>query len=72
MTPREELLALSVADKLDLIELLWDSLSADQKDNLPVPDWHREELDWRLDQLEKNPDDSIPWEDVKRRLTSGE
>ena len=72
MTPREELLALPVADKIDLIELLWDSLSADQKNNLPVPDWHREELDRRLDQLEKNPDDSIPWEDVRRRLMSGE
>jgi hypothetical protein len=32
-TSREGLLALPVADKLDLIELLWDSLSADQEDN---------------------------------------
>jgi putative addiction module component (TIGR02574 family) len=72
MTSHEELLALPVADKLDLIELLWDSLRADEKDNLPLPGWHREELDRRLDELEKNPDDSIPWEDVKRRLISGE
>jgi hypothetical protein len=35
VTPHEELLALPVAEKLDLIELLWDSLTADRKNSLP-------------------------------------
>ena len=35
---------LSVAERLDLISELWDSIP-DSLEELPIPEWHREELD---------------------------
>jgi putative addiction module component (TIGR02574 family) len=49
MTPdrlKEEVLALPPEDRLQLVEDLWDSLAA-EPEAIPVPDWHREELDRR-------------------------
>ena len=38
---------LTVAERLRLLERLWDSLQADEA-HLPVPDWHRQGLAaWR-------------------------
>jgi predicted transcriptional regulator len=36
MTPRTELMSLPASEKLELIEQLWDSLSASEKDQLPA------------------------------------
>ena len=58
---------LSVEQRLELISELWDSIP-DSLDALPVPEWHREELDRRLAAADANPDAAIPWEEVKRRL----
>jgi putative addiction module component (TIGR02574 family) len=62
-----ELRALPVAERLKLIEDLWDSIDADA---LPLPDWHRAEIDRRLDALDKGTSVGAPWEDVRRRITS--
>jgi putative addiction module component (TIGR02574 family) len=51
MTDPTELRALLVTQRLKLIEDLWDSVEADT-DALPLPDWHREEIDRRLDALD--------------------
>jgi putative addiction module component (TIGR02574 family) len=37
---------LTPAEKLQLIEDLWNDLSSNPE-NVPVPDWHKEELDRR-------------------------
>ena len=58
---------LSVEQRLELMSELWDSIP-NSLDTLPVPDWHREELDRRLAAADANPDAAIPWEEVKRRL----
>ena len=58
---------LSVERRLELISELWDSIP-DSLDTLPVPEWHREELDRRLAAADANPDAAIPWEELKRRL----
>ena len=58
---------LSVEQRLELISELWDSIP-DSLDALPVPEWHREELDRRLAAADANPDAAILWEEVKRRL----
>ncbi|HAF21515.1 MAG TPA: hypothetical protein DCK93_01165 [Blastocatellia bacterium] len=38
---------LSVVERLDLISVLWDSIP-DSLDELPIPEWHREELELSL------------------------
>jgi putative addiction module component (TIGR02574 family) len=56
---------LSPADRLELIGVVWETLSAD---DLPVTDAERALLDARLADMERNPDDQSPWPEVKARL----
>ena len=58
---------LTIAERLDLISELWDSIP-DSLDELPMPDWHREELERRLAAADADPDAAIPWEEVRDRL----
>lgn len=58
---------LTVPQRLDLISLLWDSIP-DTLEALPVPEWHRQELERRLENANAAPELGIPWEDVKARL----
>ena len=50
-------------EKLDLISQLWDSLP-DSTEGLPIPEWHREELDRRLAAADADPGKVISWEDA--------
>ena len=61
----EKIVSLKPADRLELIGVVWDSLSANY---LPVTDAERALLDARLADMESNPDDQSPWSDVKTRL----
>jgi len=58
---------LSVQQRLELIGELWDSIP-DSLEALPIPAWHREELERRLAAAEADPEAAIPWEEVRRRL----
>ena len=62
-----ELRALPVDERLKLIEDLWDSIDTDA-DALSLPDWHRAEVDRRLDALDSGASVGAPWEDVRRRI----
>ena len=65
---KEEILELSTEERLHLIETLWDSLPPH---DVPVPDWHKEVLEERLEDHRLNPDDSVSWEEVKTELLPG-
>jgi putative addiction module component (TIGR02574 family) len=56
---------LSTTEKIELLDLLWESLD---KDNLPLTEDQRRELDHRIARHEQNPSDVIPWEEVKANL----
>jgi putative addiction module component (TIGR02574 family) len=56
-----------VAERLKLIEDLWDSIETDA-DALALPDWHRAEVDRRLDALDAGTSVGAPWEEVRRRI----
>jgi putative addiction module component (TIGR02574 family) len=58
---------LEIGEQIDYVQALWDRIAA-KDDRVPVPDWHREVVDERLADLEANPEDSRPWEDVKADL----
>lgn len=60
---------LSPAEKLQLVQDLWDDLAA-SPENVPVFDWQIEELERRKENLKKNPGSALSWEEVKRRLRS--
>lgn len=63
----DDLRALPVADRLKLIEDLWDSIDADTA-ALPLPDWHRDEIDRRLDALDSGTSIGAPWSEVRERI----
>jgi putative addiction module component (TIGR02574 family) len=58
---------LTLQERLDLIAVIWDSI-AEKPGTLPIPEWHREELDRRLAAGEAEPDAGVSWEDMKERL----
>jgi putative addiction module component (TIGR02574 family) len=62
---QNELGNLSAAEKFDLLDAVWESLEADE---LALTDGQRDELDYRLDQHERNPDEVISWEQVRAGL----
>ncbi len=58
---------LSVAERLELVEQIWDSIAADA-DTLPLSESERQLLDERLADLEANPDAGSPWPEVRARI----
>jgi len=62
-----ELRALPMDERLKLIEELWDSIDA-EGDGLPLPDWHRAEIDRRLHALDLGTSVGTPWDQVRRRI----
>lgn len=60
---------LSPAEKLQLVEDLWDDLAA-APDRVPVHDWQKAELVRRKANLARNPGTGLAWEEVKRRVRS--
>jgi putative addiction module component (TIGR02574 family) len=66
--PNLDLEKLTRDEKLELIEKLWDSLDADT-DN-PIPEWHRRELERRLDESDREGPTGIPWEQLVQEIQS--
>jgi putative addiction module component (TIGR02574 family) len=58
---------LSVEEKIDYLQSLWDRIAA-SPETFPVPGWHREVLNERLKDLEGNPEAGDSWEAVQGRL----
>jgi putative addiction module component (TIGR02574 family) len=58
---------LSVSEKLQLLEDLWDDIASDPA-TVPVHEWQKEELDRRKHNLLKNPDSALPWDEIQRRI----
>lgn len=58
---------LSPAEKLQLVEDLWDDLAATPSE-VPIHDWQKEELARRKANLMSQPAFGISWEHVKTRI----
>ncbi len=65
----ESVFDLSPAEKLQLVEDLWDDLAATPED-VPVHDWQVQELEQRKAHLTDHPESGLSWEEVKRRIRS--
>jgi putative addiction module component (TIGR02574 family) len=62
---REQIANLTAAEQGKLLDKVWQSLEADL---FTLTDTQRSELDARIERLEKNPPDVVPWEQVKSEL----
>ena len=63
----QELLQLSIAERIQLVEDLWDSVAKDAA-QLPISEAQRTELERRLARFAENPDATRPWEEVHQEL----
>ncbi|MBD2433105.1 MULTISPECIES: addiction module protein [Fischerella] len=64
-----EITALSVEDRIRLVQAIWDSIAAEQA----YPDLtevQKQELDRRITDYEANPNDVLTWEDIKASIKS--
>ncbi|UIE38869.1 addiction module protein [Leptodesmis sichuanensis] len=62
-----EISQLSIAERIQLAEDLWDSI-LEQPDELPLTDAQKQELDRRLESYQQDPTIGSTWEEVKQRL----
>ena len=58
---------LPVPERLELVEILWDSIAADA-DQLLLTDQQAEELARRLADHERNPSEGVSWPELRDRL----
>ncbi len=59
---------LPLAERIDLMESLWDSLCHEPSVTQAIPDWHQEVLADRLARLDSGEETVASWEDAKVRI----
>jgi putative addiction module component (TIGR02574 family) len=65
-----ELLELSVSERIQLVEDIWDSIAA-VPDAVPRTEPQKEELDRRLDAYHQDLDAGSPWKFVREKMQQG-
>lgn len=63
-----EIAALPIAQKLQLMESLWDSLCRETPGGPDVPSWHGEVLAGRIRRLDNGEEPVSSWADAKQRI----
>ena len=58
---------LTVEEQIDYVQLLWERIAA-TPDQVPVPEWHRDVRNERVEDSETNPDAGESWDVVRDRL----
>ena len=64
---RDDILKLTVPERLDLIDTIWESIATDT-DGLPLTEAQKREIDRRLDQYQANPPRLSSWDEVRSRI----
>jgi putative addiction module component (TIGR02574 family) len=62
----DELMKLSPAERIQLAQDLWDSITPEEMP--PLTPEQIEEMERRLAEHEKDPGSAVPWEEVRARL----
>ena len=65
------ILQLSVAERIQLVEDIWDSIVA-MPESLPVTEAQQQEIERRLAAHRENPTAGAPWHEVKKRIRSSQ
>jgi putative addiction module component (TIGR02574 family) len=66
-----EILQLSVAERIQIVEDIWDSIG-ESPEELALSEAEKLELDKRLERYRENPDEGIQWETLKKNLSKTE
>jgi putative addiction module component (TIGR02574 family) len=65
--PYADLFSLTLPERLQLVEDLWDSIAV-EAENLPLSDEQKAELDRREAEYRQNPCLASTWEEAKQRI----
>lgn len=63
----KDILELSVAERIQLVEDIWDSIAA-VPESISLTEYERQEIDRRLEAHDQNPDEGIPWDELKKKV----
>ncbi len=66
LTP-SEIKKLSVAERILIVEEIWDSIAAEQE-SVQLTEAQKTELDRRIASCDASPNEGKSWEEIKRRL----
>lgn len=64
---RKEAAGLSLPERIQLVEELWDDIASSDKD-WPLTDGQKVELDQRVADFERNPREGVSWEAAKQEI----
>lgn len=64
-----DILALPIADRVELVARIWDSIAEDAA--IGLSDEDRRILEQRLAEHQQNPDQGISWQTLKKQLRNG-
>ena len=70
LSDRLNIRELSIADRIRLVDEIWDSI-ADEQEQVEITDAQRKEIDRRLLLYREGREQGIPWEIVKKRVQNG-
>ncbi|MBD2182717.1 addiction module protein [Planktothrix sp. FACHB-1355] len=63
----KEITTLSIEDRIDLVQAIWDSIAAEQAyPNLTEA--QQQEIDRRIADYETNPDNVLTWDEIKASI----
>ena len=66
-TQLSEILQLTIAERIQLAEDIWDSVAA-FPEAIPLTEAQKEELDRRLQAYAQNPSEGVSWDELKDKL----
>ena len=64
----DEFRKLSVTERIQLVEDIWDSIAVDSPDAVQLTPAQREEIQRRLQAHDADPSTAVPWEQVRSEL----
>ena len=67
-TPTIEYMKLSVSERIQLVEDIWDSIAAEAPDTVELSQAQKDELHRRVAAHHADPSTAIPWEQVRSKL----
>ena len=59
---------LSVAERIQLVEDIWDSIAIEGSEAVKLTDAQRQELRRRMEAHDADPSSAVPWEEVRAEL----
>jgi putative addiction module component (TIGR02574 family) len=67
LTDLEQVLRLPVAERIRLVEAIWDSI-VETPEAVDLTEAQKAELDRRIEAFEKNPEEGSPWAEVRAHI----